>query len=105
MTIQGRVARMQRITARHSENDTGDRAVRARLTIILLAAALCFAALFSLTAGASDASVLSVLRTLTSAGTEGADAFRRDHLIIMEIRLPRIVMGMLIGAGLAVSMM
>ena len=91
MTIQGRVAREQRIAARHSENDTGDRAARARLTIILLAAALCLAALFSLTAGASDASVLSVLRTLTSGGTGGADAFRRDHLIVMEIRLPRIV--------------
>ncbi len=48
--------------------------------------------------------MLSVLRALTSSGAaEGADAFRRDHLIIMEIRLPRIVMGMLIGAGLAVS--
>ncbi len=70
----------------------------------MLAVALCIAALFSLTAGASDASVLSVLRALTSSGAaEGADAFRRDHLIIMEIRLPRIVMGMLIGAGLAVS--
>ncbi len=48
--------------------------------------------------------MLSVLRALTSSSAaEGADAFRRDHLIIMEIRLPRIVMGMLIGAGLAVS--
>lgn len=103
MTIQGRVVREQRIAARLSENDTGDRAARARLTIILLAMALCIAALFSLTAGASDASVLSVLRVLTSGGAEGADAFRRDHLIIVEIRLPRIVMGMLIGAGLAVS--
>jgi len=112
MTSQGRVAREQRFAARQSENEvttsegdiTGDRAARARFTIILLAVALCIAALFSLTAGASDASVLSVLRALTSSGAaEGADAFRRDHLIIMEIRLPRIVMGMLIGAGLAVS--
>lgn len=111
MTSQGRVAREQRFAARHSQkvaipdgDVTGDRAARARLTIIILMLTLCIAALFSLTAGASDASVLSVLRALTSSGAaEGADAFRRDHLIIMEIRLPRIVMGILIGAGLAVS--
>lgn len=107
MTSQGRVAREQRCATLQPANDTysvaGDREARARLTILMLGVALCMAAFFSLTAGASDASVLSLLRAMTSGGTEGADAFRRDHLIIMEVRLPRIVMGMLIGAGLAVS--
>ena len=59
MTSQGRVAREQRFAARQSENEvttsegdiTGDRAARARFTIIVLAVALCIAALFSLTAG------------------------------------------------------
>ncbi|MBC2885377.1 iron ABC transporter permease [Ochrobactrum sp. CM-21-5] len=113
MTSQGRVASPEGFALRHQTSEdrapseppdkTGDRASRARLAVVLLAAALCITALFSLTAGASDASVLSVLRALTFSAGEGADAFRRDHLIIMEIRLPRIVMGMLIGAGLAVS--
>ncbi len=80
---------------------TGDRAHRARVTIVILAVALIITALFSLTAGASDASVMALLRGVFSG--EGIDSFRRDHLIIMEIRLPRIILGMLIGAGLAVS--
>ncbi|MBB5702720.1 iron complex transport system permease protein [Ochrobactrum daejeonense] len=116
MTSQGRAAREERLAAPHSPDETkiakseamsnkaaGDRASRARLTIASLVAALCVAAIFSLTAGASDASMLSVLHSLTSGTEEGAEVFRRDHLIIMEIRLPRVVMGMLIGAGLAVS--
>lgn len=81
----------------------GDRSVRARLAIVVLAIALCLTALFSLTAGASDASVVSVMRALVFGTQESVEAFRRDHLIIMEIRLPRIVMGILVGAALAVS--
>lgn len=111
MTSQGRVTREERLVALQSPDETkaansramGDRASRARLAIVFLVAALCIAAIFSLTAGASDASVLSVLHSLTSGTEEGADVFRRDRLIIMEIRLPRVVMGIFIGAGLAVS--
>ncbi|NNU59489.1 FecCD family ABC transporter permease [Ochrobactrum soli] len=79
----------------------GDRTQRARIVLVVLAVVLCLTALFSLTAGASDASLLTLLRGF--AGGEGAETFQRDHLIIMEIRLPRIILGMLIGAGLAVS--
>ncbi|MFK3667532.1 FecCD family ABC transporter permease [Ochrobactrum teleogrylli] len=79
----------------------GDRTQRARIVLVVLAVVLCLTALFSLTAGASDASLLTLLRGFT--GGEGAETFQRDHLIIMEIRLPRIILGMLIGAGLAVS--
>src|SRR5690606_26447604 len=95
----GGVAVRDQVTSKHA----GDRSVRARMAIIILAVALCFTALFSLTAGASDASVLSVMRALIFGTQESVEAFRRDHLIIMEIRLPRIVMGILVGAALAVS--
>nr|WP_254799558.1 iron ABC transporter permease [Falsochrobactrum sp. TDYN1] len=81
----------------------GDRSSRARLVIAALAAGLCLTVLFSLTAGASDASALAVLRALVFGAGESFETFRRDHLIIMEIRLPRTVMGVLVGAGLAVS--
>lgn len=86
-----------------ADNHVGDRSARARLAIVVLAIALCVTALFSLTAGASDASVLTVLREYVFGTQESADAFRRDHLIIMEIRLPRIIIGILVGASLAVS--
>lgn len=81
----------------------GDRSARARLAIVLLAVALCLTGLFSLTAGASDASALGVLRALIFGTQDSFETFRRDHLIIMEIRFPRIVMGVLVGAALAVS--
>ncbi|MDH7786182.1 iron complex transport system permease protein [Ochrobactrum sp. 19YEA23] len=111
MTSQGRVAGGEPFTMRHRAGDSrkntgatekaGDRTQRARVVLAALGVALCLTALFSLTAGASDASILTLLRGFMSG--EGAETFQRDHLIIMEIRLPRIILGMLIGAGLAVS--
>jgi iron complex transport system permease protein len=111
MTSQGRVAGGEPFTMRHRAGDSrkntgakekaGDRTQRARIVLVVLGVALCLTALFSLTAGASDASILTLLRGFVSGG--GAETFQRDHLIIMEIRLPRIILGMLIGAGLAVS--
>ncbi|MBA8838843.1 iron complex transport system permease protein [Ochrobactrum sp. RH2CCR150] len=111
MTSQGRMAGGEPFTMRHRAGDSrkntgatekaGDRTQRARIVLAALGVALCLTALFSLTAGASDASILTLLRGFVSG--EGAETFQRDHLIIMEIRLPRIILGMLIGAGLAVS--
>jgi len=82
----------------------GDRSARARLAIVLLAVLLLAVALFSLTAGASDASAVDALRDWFS-GPDAADRVlsARDRIIIYDIRLPRIVLGALIGAALAVS--
>lgn len=82
----------------------GDRSARARLAIVLLAALLVAVALFSLTAGASDASAVDALRDWFS-GPDAADRVlsARDRIIIYDIRLPRVVLGALIGAALAVS--
>lgn len=82
----------------------GDRTKIARLSLVVLLVLLVLTALFSLTAGASDASIWAVVKNMTGmAGVDGAELSQRDRLIIMEIRLPRIVLGMLIGAALAVS--
>lgn len=82
----------------------GDRSARARLAIVLLAVLLAAVALFSLTAGASDASAVDALRDWFS-GPDAADSVlsARDRIIIYDIRLPRVVLGALIGAALAVS--
>lgn len=83
---------------------TGDRSGAARLMIVLLSLLLVAVALFSLTAGASQASGWAVLKSLFSSAYDPADmAAKRDHIIIMDIRLPRIVLGIIIGASLAVS--
>lgn len=80
----------------------GDRSVRARLTIGILLAALVVTILLSLASGASDASAWAVLRDWLS-GAEAGALSERDRIIIYDIRMPRIVMGMLVGAALAVA--
>ena len=80
----------------------GDRSARARLAIGILLAALVVTILLSLTSGASDASAWAVLRDWLS-GTEAGALSERDRIIIYDIRMPRVAMGMLVGAALAVA--
>lgn len=71
-------------------------------TLCGLAVLLLIGMFISLTAGASSASVIDVLRHwLGLAGS--ADVAPRDVLIVQQIRLPRVVMGAFVGACLAVS--
>jgi iron complex transport system permease protein len=82
----------------------GDRSVRARYAILLLTALLAATALASLAAGASDASAFAVIRNWLFPSYSTGDALSvRDSIIVYDIRLPRIILGMLIGAALAVS--
>ncbi|MCO5063754.1 MAG: iron ABC transporter permease [Rhizobiaceae bacterium] len=78
----------------------GDRSRRAQLAIVLLFLLLVATMLFSLTSGASDVTAATVLRDIL--GGEGAVSVR-DRIIIYDIRLPRLLMGVLVGASLAVS--
>lgn len=105
MTSQSRMARRSLSATRQTADNgqPGDRSIRAKLAIAVLAAVLCLTVLFCLTAGASDASITGFVRALVFGTGEGTEAFRRNHLIIMEIRFPRVVMGILVGAALAVS--
>ena len=82
----------------------GDRSGRARIVILLLCLGLAAAALLSLTSGASDASAINVLRDwLFGAIPSDAALNARDSLIIYDIRLPRIILGMVVCAALSVS--
>lgn len=81
----------------------GDRRALARLTLVALAVLLVAAALLSLTSGASGASGWSVVGSWFGLVDAGDPAVVRDKLIIYDIRLPRLVLGILVGAGLAVS--
>jgi iron complex transport system permease protein len=82
----------------------GDRAEIARFTIVLLCVLLGFACIFSLGWGASDASALDVAGGWFASlfGAETAIS-ARDQIIVQQIRLPRMVLGILVGAALAVS--
>lgn len=73
-----------------------------QLVMVGLGLGMAMAAGISLTAGASDASALAVAtHWLGLAPLDALSA--RDILIVEAIRLPRVVMGLLVGASLAVS--
>ncbi|MBB4188281.1 iron complex transport system permease protein [Sinorhizobium terangae] len=81
----------------------GNRSGLARLLIVVLAVGAAATFATSIMTGAADASLSNVVHWL--AGTEGADQALsvRDRIIILDIRLPRAVLGLLVGAALAVS--
>ncbi|RVA07493.1 iron ABC transporter, partial [Mesorhizobium sp. M7A.F.Ca.US.002.01.1.1] len=82
----------------------GDRSGRARIVILLLCLGLAAAVFLSLTSGASDASAANVIGGwLFGAVPDDAALSARDSLIVYDIRLPRVILGMLVGAALAVS--
>lgn len=82
----------------------GDRQARARLIVLALCLALILTVLLSLTSGASDASAVGLLRDALFGTLPGDAAISaRDRLIVYDIRLPRVVLGALVGAALAVS--
>ncbi|RYF96495.1 MAG: iron ABC transporter permease, partial [Caulobacteraceae bacterium] len=81
----------------------GDRSHIGRITVIGLVFALLAAMLLSMTTGASGASALNLIGSLLGLGSGDETALARDHAVIVNIRLPRMILGVLIGSGLAVS--
>jgi len=79
----------------------GDRSARARAVILFLVLIYAVLFLFSLGSGASDTSFWAVLSGWLGGGSEALSL--RDRVVIGDIRLPRVVLGSLIGASLAVS--
>ncbi|WP_174803796.1 FecCD family ABC transporter permease [Martelella limonii] len=78
---------------------SGDRSEIAVMVILALAIASALAMLISVGIGASNASLIDLARGLFT----GSDALSaRDRIIILDIRLPRAIMGFMVGASLAV---
>ncbi len=76
-----------------------DRAVFARLMMLMLLVGLALTSVASLAWGASGASLFDALGALIM----GDEISLRDRVVLLEIRLPRLVLGILVGASLAVS--
>lgn len=77
---------------------TERRRAKRGITVMLIIAAMILAVfLISMNAGFIRLTPLDTIRTLLGMGTD------KQSLILFEFRLPRIVISMLIGAGLAVS--
>lgn len=73
------------------------RTVRTTITIVALIVIAFIVLLLSMNTGFTKMSPLEVLRTLFGGGTP------RDKLILFEFRLPRIVIALLVGTGLAIA--
>ena len=77
----------------------GDRSRRARQVALGLAALLIVTCLLSLSHGATGVRLGAAIEAWLS----GAQLHDRDRLILWEIRLPRMLTGVLVGASLAVG--
>ncbi|WP_102225371.1 FecCD family ABC transporter permease [Acidimangrovimonas sediminis] len=78
----------------------GDRRDRARLALIALACGLVLVALLALGTGPLGLSPWRVLEVLRAGPQASVSA---DSLVIWQIRLPRLLLGLAVGAGLATS--
>ena len=76
-----------------------DRLRRARLAHVYLAVLLGVVSLFSLTIGATDITLGDALGKLL----RGEPLSRMEQVVLWDIRLPRLAMGICVGAALAVS--
>ncbi|TKA98308.1 iron ABC transporter permease, partial [Cereibacter changlensis] len=77
----------------------GDRSGRATTTLGVLLLLVAAMSVLSIGSGASGVSLPHVLQDLL----RGQEIEARDRLILWGIRLPRLAMGLLVGAALAVS--
>jgi iron complex transport system permease protein len=97
--MRGERALFSQATLRE-RHQAGDRGPLALLVIALLVIGSVLSLLFSVTTGASDASFLDVIANVAGS----ADALNmRDRIIIFDIRMPRAILGFLVGGSLAVS--
>lgn len=80
----------------------GDRSQYAFLLTIIMVFALFITCIFALSSGAADVHFDSALTYIFSLGNSNEiDAYER--VVIEKIRFPRVILGVLIGASLAVS--
>ncbi|MEM7711230.1 MAG: iron ABC transporter permease, partial [Pseudomonadota bacterium] len=77
----------------------GDRRHLARRTTLALVLLLAVVSVASLAQGAAGTSLWSALASVLS----GDPLDLRDRVVLLDIRLPRLAMGILVGAALAVS--
>ena len=77
----------------------GDRSHGARTLTVFLMGALVLAAVTGLAVGAAGRSLWGAMADLAA----GRDISLRDQIVLWDIRMPRVLMGCLVGAALAVS--
>jgi iron complex transport system permease protein len=85
-------------------SQTSGRAVTAGRLTALAAVLLAAAALVSLTIGPTGVTLTALPRVLAAMATGQTDAATaREQLVLVDIRLPRLLLGLFVGSALAVS--
>lgn len=90
---------MMEATGVRSPVMAGDRRARARVVIFGLGIFLIVLGVCSLAIGATGTSLWQALSDLARGEAIG----QRERIVLLDIRLPRMMLGMLVGAALAVS--
>jgi len=90
------VSRMREASA------AGDRSLRAAVTIAVLIVALIVSGVLSLGVGPAALAPSRVIAILFG-GADSLALYGGDHIIVWQIRMPRILLGGLVGAALAVA--
>ncbi|WP_375655881.1 iron chelate uptake ABC transporter family permease subunit, partial [Bartonella sp. AA83SXKL] len=89
-------------TSETKENKRVSRANLAKILLLSLIVFLIFSIFGGLLHGASKASFIDFLHVMLTQDFSMSSR-TRDYLILIDIRLPRIILGVLVGAALAVS--
>ena len=76
-----------------------DRVQGARRLTFVLVALLIVVSLTSLSSGATGTALWPALKALAT----GQELSALDRVVLLDIRLPRLILGLLVGAALAVS--
>jgi len=102
MYISSLVNRRFVVRSSGSETAHGDRTRLAQSVVALLVVVLLIAIVAGVSTGPSAVSFATLMAYISSL-FGGADIVERDRLILETIRMPRIVMGVLVGSALALS--
>jgi iron complex transport system permease protein len=88
-------------SGRRAGRDRGALALAYGLPALAVLAILML--LMSIATGASTASVTGLVKNILLGGTDNPVDVLRDRIVILEVRMPRAVLGFLVGAALAAS--
>lgn len=100
--VRNPLARRSVLMRSSKARTAGDRTAIARLTLVFLVVLSIVALALSIATGASDASAVGVIGALLT-GAEDTALSMRDRIIVFDIRMPRALLGFLIGGALAMS--
>ena len=90
---------IERARPAYGTSADGDRGRTARFATLVLMALLGIVSLFSLGSGASDSSALNVAWGLASGDWTAVNVV--EKIVVLDVRLPRTIMAVLVGASLA----